>query len=70
MKRSRFSEERIIGILHEQEAGMATAGYSFHKTLLRPSPLYPLKFHVGGKVIIGAVEAELIGVAGVGGLAV
>lgn len=70
MKRSRFSEEWTIGILHEQEAGMATAGYSFHKTLLRPSPLYPLKFHIGGQIIIGAVEAELIGVAGVGGLAV
>ena len=25
MKRSRFSEEQIIGILREQEAGMATA---------------------------------------------
>ena len=25
MKRSRFSEEQIIGILKEQEAGMATA---------------------------------------------
>ena len=26
MKRSRFSEERIIAILREQEAGIATAG--------------------------------------------
>ena len=25
MKRSRFSEEQIIGVLKEQEAGMATA---------------------------------------------
>lgn len=29
-----------------------------------------LKFHIGGQIIISAVKAELIGVAGVGGLAV
>ena len=47
MKRSRFSEEQIIGILREQEAGMKTAEVC-RKHGISPPTFYAWKAKFGG----------------------
>ena len=47
MRRSRFSEAQIIGMLKEQEAGLATADVC-RKYGLSPATLYKLKAKFGG----------------------
>lgn len=47
MKRSRFSEEQIIGILKEQEAGMATADVC-RRHGISPATFYNWKSKFGG----------------------
>ena len=47
MKRSRFSEEQIIGVLREQEAGAATADIC-RKHGISPATFYQWKSKFGG----------------------
>lgn len=47
MKRSRFSEEQIIGMLKEQEAGMPTADVC-RKHGVSPATFYKYKAKFGG----------------------
>jgi len=47
MRRSRFSESQIIGMLKEQEAGLATANVC-RKYGLSPATFYKLKAKFGG----------------------
>ena len=47
MKRSRFSEEQIIGVLREQEAGMATAEVC-RRHGISPATFYKWKSKFGG----------------------
>jgi putative transposase len=47
MKRSRFSDEQIIGILKEQEAGSATA-YVCRRHGISGATFYKLKAKFGG----------------------
>ena len=47
MRRSRFSESQIIGMLKEQEAGLATAAVC-RKYGLSPATFYKLKAKFGG----------------------
>ena len=47
MKRSRFSDEQIIAILKEQEAGMPTAGV-FRRHGISPATFYKWKANYGG----------------------
>ena len=47
MRRSRFSESQIIGMLKEQEAGLATADVC-RKYGLSPATFYKLKAKYGG----------------------
>lgn len=47
MRRSRFSEVQIIGMLKEQEAGLATADVC-RKYGLSPATFYKLKAKFGG----------------------
>lgn len=47
MRRSRFSETQIIGMLKEQEAGLATADVC-RKYGLSPATFYKLKAKFGG----------------------
>lgn len=47
MKRSRFSEEHIIGILKEQEAGMATVEVC-RRHGISPATFYKWKSKFGG----------------------
>ena len=47
MRRSRFSEAQIIGMLKEQEAGLATADVC-RKYDLSPATFYKLKAKFGG----------------------
>ena len=50
MKRSRFAEERIIGILREQEAGMKTAEVCRKHGISQPT-FYAWKAKFGGMSI-------------------
>jgi putative transposase len=47
MKRSRFSEEQIIGVLRDQEAGAATADIC-RKHGISPATFYQWKSKFGG----------------------
>ena len=47
MKRSRFSEEQIIGVLKQQEAGMATAEVC-RRHGVSPATFYKWKSKFGG----------------------
>ena len=62
MKRSRFSEEQIIGILRDQEAGMATAEVCRKHGISQPT-FYAWKAKFGGMSVSDAkrvrqLEAE------------
>lgn len=62
MKRSRFSEERIIAILKEQEAGMATAEVC-RRHGISPATFYNWKSKFGGLEVsearrLRSLEAE------------
>ena len=62
MKRSMFTEEQIIGMLKEQEAGMATADVC-RKHGVSATTLYKYKARFGGLEIsdarrLGALEDE------------
>jgi putative transposase len=47
VKKSRFSEEQIIGVLHEQEAGLSTAEVC-RKHGISPPTFYAWKAKYGG----------------------
>jgi putative transposase len=53
MKRSRFTEEQIIGVLHEQEAGMEVAEVYREHGISQPT-FYAWKAKFGGMSISDA----------------
>lgn len=53
MRKSRFSEEQIIGMLKEQEAGLPTADVC-RKHGLSPATFYKLKAKYGGMEVSDA----------------
>ncbi len=55
MKRSRFSEEQIIAVLKEQEAGMATAEVC-RRHGISPATFYQWKSKFGGTGMEGVLR--------------
>ena len=53
MRKSRFTDAQIIGMIKEQEAGMATAEVC-RKHGLSPASFYKLKFKYGGMEVSDA----------------
>ena len=59
MKRSRFSEEQIIAVLKEQEAGMPTAEVC-RRHGLSPATFYKLKSKYGGMEVSEASRLKAL----------
>jgi putative transposase len=59
MKRSRFSEEQIIGMLKEQEAGMATADVC-RKHGVSAATFYKYKARFGGLEVSDARRLRVL----------
>ena len=59
MKRSRFSEEQIIGVLKEQEAGMATAEVC-RRHGISPATFYKWKSKFGGMEVSEAKRLRIL----------
>ena len=59
MKPSRFTEEQIIGILHEQEAGAATAGVC-RKHGISNATFYKWKAKFGGLEVSDAKRLKAL----------
>ena len=59
MKRSRFSEEQIIGMIKEQEAGMATAEVC-RKHGISSASFYKYKAKFGGMDVSDARRLRLL----------
>ncbi len=60
MRRSRFSEEQIIGILREQEAGVAT-GESCRRHGISDATFYKWKAKYGGMEVSDAKRLKGLG---------
>ena len=60
MKRSRFSNEQIIAILQEQEAGMPTADVC-RRHGISPATFYKWKAKYGGLEVSEAKRLRLLG---------
>lgn len=59
MKRSRFSEEQIIGVLKEQEAGMPTAEVC-RRHGVSPATFYKWKSKFGGMEVSEARRLRIL----------
>jgi putative transposase len=59
MRKSRFTEEQIIGMLKEQEAGFSTAEVC-RKHGLSPATFYKLKAKYGGMEVSDARRLRLL----------
>lgn len=59
MRRSRFSEEQIIGILKEQEAGMPTAEVC-RRHGISPATFYKWKSKFGGLEVFEAKRLQAL----------
>ena len=59
MRKSRFTEAQIIGMIKEQEAGMATAEVC-RRHGLSPATFYKLKAKYGGKEVSEAAKLKAL----------
>jgi putative transposase len=59
MRKSRFTEEQIIGMIKEQEAGLSTAEVC-RKHGLSPATFYKLKAKYGGLEVSDARRLRLL----------